>query len=221
MPGQPGIAVWTARLDGSTLRERGTPDPEEVLMDAATLHRRTVDYWDAQVGGVSPDQWNAATPCTDWNVHDLVNHVVGEERWTVPLVHGSTIEEVGHALDGDLLGEDPVEAGHRAAAEARAAVEEVPLDSRVHLSYGDEDLEEYLRQLAADHLVHGWDLAVATGGDSRLDPELIEEVATWFAQREEMYRAGGVIGPHLDASGDPQTDLLAAFGRDARWATSA
>ena len=190
-------------------------------MDVATLHRRTVGYWDSQVSGVRQDQWSAATPCTEWNVHDLVNHVVGEELWVAPLVHGSTIAEVGDRFAGDLLGDDPVEAGHRAAAEATAAADEAAPDTKVHLSYGDEDLEEYLKQLAADHLVHGWDLAVATGGDTHLDPELVAEVATWFAGREELYRSGGAIGPHVDASGDPQTDLLAAFGRDARWAAPA
>jgi hypothetical protein len=42
-------------------------------------------------------------------------------------------------------------------------------------------------------------------------------VAEWFASQEEMWRAGGAIGPRVDASGDPQTDLLAAFGRSASW----
>ena len=189
-------------------------------MDAATLHRRTVELWESRVSGVAEDQWSGSTPCTDWNVHDLVNHVVGEELWLVPLVHGSTIGEVGHRFDGDVLGDDPVETCHRAAAEATAAVEEVSPDTRVHLSYGDENLEEYLRQLAADHLVHGWDLAAATGGDTKLDPELVAEVAGWFAEREDLYRGVGMIGPHLATSGDPQTELLAAFGRDARWAAT-
>jgi uncharacterized protein (TIGR03086 family) len=189
-------------------------------VDSATLHRRTVEFWDSRVSGIGPDQWSAATPCVDWNVRDLVNHVVGEELWVVPLMHGSTIAEVGSRFDGDVLGEDPVETSHRAAAEASAAAEEASPGTKVHLSYGDEDADEYLRQLSADHLVHGWDLAVATGGDSHLDPELVAEVAEWFAGREEMYRAGGAIGPHAAASGDPQTDLLAAFGRDARWAAA-
>ncbi len=190
-------------------------------MDAATLHRRTVQFWESRVSGVGMDQWSAATPCSGWNVHDLVNHVVGEELWAAPLLHGSTIAEVGDRFDGEVLGEDPVATCHRAAAEATAAADEARAGAKVHLSYGDEDADEYLRQLAADHLVHGWDLAVATGGDSHLDTELVEAVAGWFAEREELYRASGVIGPHASAAGDPQTDLLAAFGRDARWATPA
>jgi ketosteroid isomerase-like protein len=87
----------------------------------------------------------------------------------------------------------------------------------VHLSYGDEAPDEYVMQLAADHLVHGWDLAAATGGDTRLDPHLVTEIAAWFAEREDLYRAGGAIGPPGRATGDPQGDLLAAFGRPPHW----
>jgi uncharacterized protein (TIGR03086 family) len=189
-------------------------------VDVATLHRRTVEYWDRVAAGVAAGQWDAPTPCTDWSVRDLVNHVTGEELWTVPLLAGSTIQEVGDRFDGDVLGSDPQDTGHRAALAAADAVDRTDPKGTVHLSYGDEVVEEYANQLAADHLIHGWDLAVAIGADARLDPELVAEVAAWFAGREEMYRASGAIGPHVDASGDPQTDLLAAFGRDARWAAT-
>jgi uncharacterized protein (TIGR03086 family) len=190
-------------------------------MDVSTLHRRTVEWWESRVDGVAPDGWGASTPCDGWTVRDLVNHVVGEELWTVPLMEGGTIAEVGDRFDGDVLGERPVETCHAAASAAVRVVDEVaPRGVRVHLSYGDEDGEEYVRQLAADHLVHGWDLAVATGADSRLDPELVEAVATWFAEREELYRGAGAIAAHVDRHGDAQTELLAAFGRDALWAAT-
>ena len=190
-------------------------------MDVTTLHRRTVEWWESRVDGVGDDAWGNSTPCEAWTVRDLVNHVVGEELWTVPLMAGATIADVGDRFDGDVLGESPAETSHEAAAAAVRSVDEVaPRGVKVHLSYGDEDAEEYLLQLAADHLVHGWDLAVATGSDARLDPELVEAVAAWFAQREELYRAGGAIAGHVDRHGDPQTELLAAFGRDARWAAA-
>lgn len=187
-------------------------------MDPATLHRRTVESWELRVEAVPTDRWESPTPCSGWDVRTLVNHVTGEELWTVPLVQGSTMEEVGDRFEGDLLGDDPVVASRRAAAAATQVVDRAAPEGSVHLSYGDERLGEYLQQLAADHLVHGWDLAVATDGDTRLDPELVAEVAAWFADKEELYRSAGAIGPHAEASGDPQTDLLAAFGRDARWA---
>lgn len=187
-------------------------------MDVIELHRRTVDTWTARLSAVGPDQWDLPTPCAEWSVRDLVNHVVGEGAWTVPLMRGSTMAEVGDTLDGDLLGDDPTATGRRTADEAVAVVAEtLPGGGKVHLSYGEEDMAEYVRQLAADHLVHAWDLAAATGGDRHLDEELLEEVGTWFAEREEIYRSGGAIGPRVDVSGDLQSDLLAGTGRDARW----
>jgi hypothetical protein len=71
-------------------------------------------------------------------------------------------------------------------------------------------------QLFADHLIHGWDLAVGTGGDRTLDPESVQACLAWFEGREEMYRAGGAIGPRVDVASDAtaQDRLLAAFGRD-------
>jgi uncharacterized protein (TIGR03086 family) len=193
-------------------------------VDAKELYRRSVAGFLERVDAVGDDQWDRPTPCVEWDVHDLVNHVVAEDRWAAPLLHGRTIDEVGTALEGDVLGDDPVEAAHRAAEEALGAVEEeVGRIAAVHLSYGDERPDEYLRQLAADHLLHGWDLAVATMGDPRLDPDLVAEVSAWFAEREEAYRAAGVIGPRGPVHDDGNRavrladHLLAASGRDPEW----
>lgn len=193
-------------------------------LDVAALHRRAVAQWQKALAAVGPDDWGRATPCAGWDVHALVNHVVGEELWTVPLLEGKTIEEVGDRYDGDLLG-DPVTGARRASSAALAAIAAVdryaPEGGTVHLSYGEERAEEYVRQLVADHLIHGWDLAVAVDADTRLDPEVVDAVTAWFQDREEMYRAAGAIADRVDADGDAQTNLLAAFGRDARWAAAA
>ena len=187
-------------------------------MDTATLHRRTVETWTDRLNGVDADQWDTRTPCTEWSVRDLVNHVVGEERWTVPLMQGRTIEDVGDSLSGDLLGDDPARSAAEAAREAVAVVEDrLPSGGKVQLSYGEEDMDEYVRQLATDHLIHAWDLAAATSGSTVLDPELVDEVARWFADRERLYREGGAIGARGRSAGDPQSELLAAFGRSVTW----
>jgi uncharacterized protein (TIGR03086 family) len=187
-------------------------------MDTAMLHRRTVETWSDRVAAVAADQWDRPTPCTEWSVRDLVNHVTGEERWAVPLMQGRTIADVGDSLDGDLLGADPHAAAGRAAEDAVAAVDQLLASGgKVQLSYGEEEMDEYVRQLCADHLVHAWDLAAATGGRTALDPDLVAEVATWFAGREDLYRSGGAIGPRASSDGDPQSELLASFGRSAAW----
>ena len=194
---------------------RSRPRCDRGEMDLGTLYARTVEGWAERVNAVPPGRWDDPTPCREWTVRDLVNHVCGEDRWTAPLVDGRTIEEVGHRLDGDLLGSDPISSALAAAAEAtRAVAHGLPEARPVHLSYGDEQLEEYVHQLAADHLIHGWDLAVATGGDPRLDPALVAEVSRWFAEREELYRTAGVVGPRAASHGDPQSELIAGAGRD-------
>lgn len=187
-------------------------------MDLNTLYHRTVECWADRVNSVRDGQWDDPTPCTEWTVRDLVNHVTSEDLWTVPLMQGRTIAEVGDRFDGDVLRDDPVTAALDAAKEAVSVVaERLPRAEKVHLSFGETDSSEYVRQLAADHLIHAWDLAAATGGDTRLDPQLVAEIARWFALREDMLRSAGLIGPPASRTGEFQGDLLAAYGRDADW----
>lgn len=180
------------------------------------LYRRAQDAFGARVHGVADDGWAAATPCTDWDVQSLVNHVLSEVRWAVPLLAGRTIAEVGDRFDGDLLGDDPAGRWDDAAREALAAVDdEGAMERIVHLSFGDFPGRDYAMQLYADLLIHGWDLSVATRQDTRLDPELVNACAVWFAGVADGYRQAGAVGPRLDVpnDADPQERLLAAFGR--------
>jgi uncharacterized protein (TIGR03086 family) len=188
--------------------------------DVVSLHARAVELFLDRVRTVPDDRWGAATPCSDWDVRTLVNHVVGEERWTVPLMEGKTIDDVGSALDGDLLGDSPKEAAEAAGKAAIAAFAEPgAADRTVHLSFGDTPAAEYAWQLFTDHLVHAWDLAVATGADSRLDDDLVEACAAWFANWERMYRDGGAVGTAVPVGPDAtaQDRLLGSFGRDPGW----
>jgi len=187
-------------------------------MDVVELHRRAVAEFGARVAHVRDDQWAGPTPCAEWDVRALVNHLVGENRWTAPLLAGRTIAEVGDRFDGDLLGSDARGAWASASEEALAAVGEPgALDRTVHLSHGPAPASEYVTQLFVDHLVHAWDLARATGVSERLDPDLVEACAAWFADQEPFYREAGVIGPvvEVDEGADPQTALLSRFGRTA------
>ena len=187
--------------------------------DVIALHNRSVELFLDRVRSVPDGAWDRPTPSADWDVRALVNHVVGEDRWTAPLMAGQTIENVGDRLDGDLLGTLPVAAAEQAGKEACAAFGEPGAAERtVHLSFGDTPATEYAWQLIADHVVHGWDLAVATGGDTRLDDELVAAVADWYAECEDMYRAAGAVAerPAVAAS-TPQDQLLVAFGRDPSW----
>ncbi|MFC7625804.1 TIGR03086 family metal-binding protein [Microlunatus sp. GCM10028923] len=187
-------------------------------MEVNTLHQRSLDYFAARVNAVRQDQWELPTPCTDWTVRDLVNHVTAEDLWTVPLLDGASIEEVGDRFEGDVLGE-------RATGSALASIEAAATSMAAHLrrggtvqlSFGETPTTEYAMQLAADHLVHGWDLAVATDGDATLDAEAVRTIADWFDGQEELYRGAGAVSARRPVTGDAQHDLLARFGRDAAW----
>jgi uncharacterized protein (TIGR03086 family) len=185
--------------------------------DIVGLHRGAVEVFGSRVHAIGADQWELPTPCVGWNVRELVNHVVGEDFWCVPLLSGSTIAEVGDRFDGDVLGDNPTAAWHEASAGALSAVAEPgAMEATAHLSFGDVPGEEYTMQLFADHLIHAWDLARAVGGDEGLPHELVDACAAWFADREALYRQAGVIGARVslpDGAG-PQDQLLAAFGRD-------
>ncbi len=138
----------------------------------------TIADWHAQalkatgrvVSGIPADRWRAATPCSDWDVRGLVNHLVSGNLWAAELGAGGTIERVGGRLDGDRLGSDPA-AAYAASAKAASDVFHRPgaLDAPCAVSYGPVPGSVYAGHRFIDVLIHGWDLAIATGQDSRLD----------------------------------------------------
>src|SRR5262245_18529994 len=135
-------------------------------METTQLYQRALKGFAARLHAVDAEQWTLSTPCHEWDVRVLVNHIVGETLWAPPLFAGRTVADVGDAFDGDRLGDDPVASFDGSAVEALAAVRELgAMDRVVHLSFGDVPGEEYALQLLADLLVHSWDLARATGGD--------------------------------------------------------
>src|SRR5438876_587812 len=102
------------------------------------LYRKANDQFGKKVESIREDQWHGATPCTDWDVRALVNHVVSENAWIAPILGGRTIAEVGAELDGDLLGGDPKEAWRIRAEEAGRAVDaDGTMEATVHISRGD------------------------------------------------------------------------------------
>ncbi|SCL31536.1 TIGR03086 family protein [Micromonospora nigra] len=190
-------------------------------MDLLETYRRSLTEFTERVGQVTPEQWSDPTPCPGWDVRALVNHVVAEDRWSVDLLDGATVASVGDRYDGDQLSDDPAEAARDAAAAAeRVATRPGVLTATVRLSAGDTPAQEYLHQLIAEHLVHGWDLAVAIGCDPRLDPDAVAECARWFSGRAADYRRDDLTRPGVDlpTDADQQDRLIAAFGRNPDWA---
>ena len=77
--------------------------------DIAALHRQALDNTRRlRRRHRRRDQWSSPTPCEGWTVHELLNHIVAGNLWAAELGNGRTIADVGSALDGDMLGDDPL-----------------------------------------------------------------------------------------------------------------
>ncbi|GAA4593961.1 TIGR03086 family metal-binding protein [Planotetraspora phitsanulokensis] len=186
------------------------------MIDIRDAYRRALDGFGNRLQLVRDEQWELSTPCVDWDVRALVNHMVNENLWAPDLLAGRTIAEVSDTYERDVLGDDAIKAFEVSAQGAVQAVyTEGALTAVTHLSFGDVPGEEYITELFADALIHTWDLARAIGARERLDPELVATCSEWFARANEGYRQTGVIGDHRDVpeDADPQTRLLAAWGR--------
>lgn len=185
-------------------------------MDLVEMFGRSTTRFGDLVRRVADEQWSAPTPCEEWDVRALVNHVTAEQMWAPHLVAGETMAEVGDRYDGDLLGDDPVAAWAAAVGPSVSAFAEPgALDRTVHLSYGDETCSEYLLQMLTDAAVHGWDLARAIGADPAIDTDIAEHLIGAMTERRDLLRASGVFGePVATASGAEPTDrLVALLGR--------
>jgi uncharacterized protein (TIGR03086 family) len=184
--------------------------------DIAELHRRALESTGKILAGVGPGQWAAPTPCDQWDVRALVSHLVSGNLWAAELAAGKSIEEVGTCLDGDLLGTDPLGA-YDASATAAAAAFAMPgaLTAPCAVSYGPVPGAVYAGHRILDVLVHGWDLAVASGQDARLDPVLVRACGDLAAPQADALRASGQFGQEVEPAdaGDAQACLLAVLGR--------
>lgn len=160
--------------------------------------------------------WDAPTPDTGWSVRDLVSHVIEEQQWVPYLLAGQSIAKAKKQIEplrDDLRGEWELYSFAATTAWAASAPEQ-----RVHLSYDEVTMADYLREQVSDVAIHTWDLARAIGADEQLDPELVEAVWTVFEPQKDTLAASGLYAPPVPLPDDAplQSRLLAVTGRDPR-----
>ncbi len=186
--------------------------------DVREVFERARDGFAFRVHEIGDGQWHDPTPCTEWDVSDLVGHLVGEVAWMAPLLSGQSVADVGDRLSGDLLGDDPVAAWDQGATDATEAVmADGAMERPVMLSRRQPSGEDYTYEVVCDLVVHAWDLARGIGSEEALDPDLIEVAFEKLVPTVEMMRQGGAVAAALtppDGS-SRQTELLALLGRQA------
>jgi uncharacterized protein (TIGR03086 family) len=146
-------------------------DPEQ-LAAAAEVTGQVID-------AVSDDQWGLPTPCDDWTVRDLVEHVVaGNDGFTAALHGQATAPGATAERAGDL------------ASQFRRSVRELlhafrqpgTLERMVSVPFGTVPGAVALHLRITELLVHGWDLARATG-QAVAFPEEVAEQELAFSRR--------------------------------------
>ena len=172
--------------------------------------------WTSQVmHGTKVDHYSAPTPCTEWDVNTLTQHLVGG-AWMFAGVFRRQPLPTGDP--GDLVGEDPGAAYDAAAAELRAALtEDGALDGTVTFPFGEVPAGAGLSVMVMETLAHGWDLATATGQSTEL-PEELATSALEFARvgvPEDARGAEHAFGPAVgtDAHATATDRLVAYLGR--------
>jgi uncharacterized protein (TIGR03086 family) len=161
------------------------------------------------ISEIRPEQWNAPTPCTEWNVRDVVDHLVGMDLVFAALIEGGPMPERG----ADRLGDDPAGA-FRASSTSLQAVFSGPgvLERSYRGPLGSATGTERLQIRLYDLLAHGWDLAQATGIPVRVPEDLAERALSFVqVQLSLQSRTGRFADPQPVEETAPAIDRLAAF----------
>jgi uncharacterized protein (TIGR03086 family) len=165
---------------------------------------------------VRPNDWRRSTPCSEWDVRALVNHVVGGCVRHQMLLRGAQTREVEATRAVDHLGADPV-AAFAAAADAvvNCFCEDGALERVVHHAAGDRTGRELLSMRILDSAVHAWDLARAIGADETLDNDVVAFVLGYTADLDLGPRQRAFAPPHSDVprNASPRDRLLHQLGR--------
>lgn len=146
-------------------------DSLDELIDRYVL---TSAEFEERLRRVRAGQWALPTPCSEWNVRDLVNHMARGNLNYVRLIGGATSAEFLGLRDADALGADPVAAYVRSVRECAAAFA-VPGAMRRTVDYplGRVTGRQALAVRITDSTIHTWDLARAIGAEDTLDAGLV------------------------------------------------
>jgi uncharacterized protein (TIGR03086 family) len=181
-------------------------------MDQIETMQQVADQLKRVAAGVDVKQLDAPTPCENWTVRDLMNHLAGGAAMLgTGLRDGSIPDEEASAMMGDMLGGDPVGAINR-QADFFVGVLNGPnkIDETVTLPFGVMPGTVALDIAIVDVTVHTWDLARATGQDTDFDVAGPASVAEKVITPD--WRAPGIFGPEQQVpSGACQADQLAAY----------
>jgi uncharacterized protein (TIGR03086 family) len=179
-----------------------------------------------RVHAIRDDQWKLPTPDAEWNVADLVSHLIDEDRWLAPLLRGLDLESAGKvvegsrslSVDGGVGANLALEWDEAAVAAADALSADGVLDRTVELSRGPTPARDYLGEMIFDHTVHGWDLGTAIGYSEPLPSDVVETVYGMAKGMGDLSAFGDMFAPAVPVPDDAATidKLIGLTGRNPK-----
>lgn len=183
--------------------------------DIAALSTVT-EYLSDQLATIRANQWGLATPCDDWDLRALVDHVAGGNWFTLAVLSGATADEsLTRARQHFAYGSPTAQQAADSAAEQHVAFQAPDvLDRTWHHVAGDLTGGEILRLRLHDLIVHAWDVNQSLETFAKLP----EELALWglaeiAASQSLAVRHFEIDPSQLDKDNDPALAYLALFNR--------
>jgi uncharacterized protein (TIGR03086 family) len=176
--------------------------------DMMPLMTRATERTSGVVRGVRREQFGGSTPCAEFDVRDLINHLEWVADLFESLGRGGSMTE-----QGPYAGDFPERAERTLAAWSRP-------EAWAGTSPGMGLPMATLGQMyLVDLVVHGWELARATGQPYEPEPGAVARALDFTGQMAEMARRQGAFGPPVAVpDGAPALDrLLGVTGRDPAW----
>jgi uncharacterized protein (TIGR03086 family) len=177
------------------------------------LLERAVAATAATVRGVRPDQYETPSPCAGWNVRALLNHLIAANRYFAASAAGQAPDAVlwgaDHLADGE-----PAKLYDEATRTALEAFAVPGATDRVATMRSGKPGPPVASLFLVEQVLHGWDLATATGQDRGGDPVVTQAVYdAWYGRvPAEVRELGTVFGPEQPCPSDaPLADRLAAY----------
>ncbi|MFH8476866.1 TIGR03086 family metal-binding protein [Streptomyces sp. NPDC018000] len=167
------------------------------------------------IDGITDDRLGDPTPCAEYDVRALVNHLFQVVVNFQALAAKEPVEfgEAPDVVTGDWRARFGAETARLAAAWAVPGADEGTVGSM------GLPARTVGNMVLGDLTVHAWDLARATGQEFAPDESVLGEIGPGLAAMAPMGREAKVFGePHPVSDGaGPFERVLAVTGRDPGW----
>ena len=194
---------------------------QAAMPNPVDLYQQAIARTKEVVAQVKQEQLDDTTPCAEWNVHALINHLIGgAELASAGLLGNLSTLTPGNAQSSYISETSAGKLSQAYQIESvgvlDAAAQPGALGRVIPTPFGDMPMAQFLMGTALDQLVHTWDLAKATGQDVSLSPSVVEAafpvLTSGFA---DMGRQGGLVGPEVTVADNAslQEKMIAYMGR--------